>query len=460
MSTLLQRLRKVFLYKRTPLASKKRGLLSPAVPQADAPTPGVASAAWVAVAARRPLMAADGSIFGFEFCIDAATLRRLRSRNDSRGRAAHVLALLTSARLMSQTGRVGFARLPIDWMVHITDASCAAGAWVGIEQAPLGVQALTDSEALSDSEAASDVIEQLRAVGAKVGWDITLMPDQIPDFVMLNQGSDPMSTLLEATETWPRFFRSMPKLVTDVASIEDVELALSSGINYACGALTPPAQPLSPADALPLPPEVQRVGQLLNQLVIGTDTEVIVSDIKSDVGLSYRLLRRINSASFAQLHAEASIDQAVLMLGRNELYRWLSLLLVQFAGKRKASSALREVTLWRSRLLELLAQENKEPMPGQLFTLGLASMLGPLLKITHDEVVGTLNLPAPARQALLDQAGPWHIYLHMALLVQTHSLAEHRELIEPFGGEERVMALADQAWAWAWDAEHANRDPT
>ena len=455
MKSLFQRLRQVFLSQRTPPAQKKLARSPLIAPDAMAPpTETGATAALVAVAARRPLMAADGSIFGFEFCIDGSTLRRLRTRNDPRGRVAHVLALLTSARLMSQTGRVGFARLPIDWMVHISDASCAAGAWVGIEQAP------SNAQALPPPEAASDLVRQLRAVGVKVGWDITLMPDLVPDFVMLHQGSDPMRTLLEATKTWPLALRDVPTLVTDVASIDDVELALASGISYACGALTPPAQSLSPADVLPLPPEVQRVGQLLNQLVIGTETAVIVSDIKSDVGLSYRLLRRINSASFAQLHAEASIDQAVLMLGRNELYRWLSLLLVQFAGKRKASSALQEITLWRSRLLELLAQENKEPVPGQLFTLGLASMLGPLLKISQDEVVSTLNLPAPARQALLDQAGPWHVYLHLALLVQTQSLGEHGELAEPFGGVDRVMALADEAWAWAWDAEHANRDAT
>lgn len=453
MSSLLQRLRQVFVSPRIPPARKKTAPSPSTLPDKEAsPAETLATAALVAVAARRPLMAADGAIFGFEFCIDGAILRRLRSRNDPRGRAAHVSALLTSARLMSQTGRVGFARLPIDWMVYVTDVSCAAGAWVGIEQAPPSAQA-------SDlMETAANLVQQLRTVGVKVGWDITLMPDQTPDFVMLHQGPDPMITLLDATKTWPQTLRDLPTLVTDVASIKDVELALSSGIRYACGALMPPAQPLSPADTLPLPPEVQRVGQLLNQLVIGTDTAVIVSDIKSDVGLSYRLLRRINSASFAQLHAEASVDQAVLMLGRNELYRWLSLLLVQFAGKRKASSALQEITLWRSRLLELLAQENKEPVPGQLFTLGLASMLGPLLKISQDDVVSTLNLPVPARQALLDQAGPWHIYLHMALLVQTQSLGEHSELAEPFGGVERVMALADDAWAWAWEAEHANRD--
>jgi EAL and modified HD-GYP domain-containing signal transduction protein len=455
MSSLLQRLRQVFLSPRTPSVSKNAVSSPPVAQKANVAAPGGvpdAAAALVAVAARRPLIAADGSISGFEFCIDAATLRRLRSRNDPRGRVAHVLALLTSARLMSQSGRVGFARLPIDWVGYITDVNCATGAWVGIEQAPPAEQAF------AQLEVAVDQVQQLRAAGAKVGWDITLMPDQAPDFLMLHQRSDPMSTLLEATKTWPQALRDLPTLVTDVASVEDVELALSSGISYACGALAPPAQLPSPAEALPLPPEVHRVGHLLNQLVIGTDTAVIVSDIKSDVGLSYRLLRRINSASFAQLHAEASIDQAVLMLGRNELYRWLSLLLVQFAGKRKASSALQEITLWRSRLLELLAKESNEPIPGQLFTLGLASMLGPLLKISQNEVVSTLNLPAPARQALLEQDGPWHVYLHMALLVQTQSLDEHSELAEPFGGVERVMALSDEAWTWAWDAEHANRD--
>lgn len=420
---------------------------------ASAPKPASgAAAALVAVGARRPLLGADGAIAGFEFCIDADILRRLRRRADPRGRAAYVMAVLTSARLMAQSGRIGFARVPVDWLAHATDVSCAAGAWVGVEQAPPAHQDSTQREATAA------LVQQLRAAGATVGWDVALALGQTPDFLMLHQGADPMATLLEAQKTWPQKFKNLPTLVTDVAQIDDVELALSSGIRYACSALNPQPLAISPTEALPIPPEVQRVGQLLNQLVIGTETSVIVSDIKSDVGLSYRLLRRINSASFAQLHAEASIDQAVLMLGRNELYRWLSLLLVQFAGKRKASSALQEITLWRSRLLELLALENKEPVPGQMFTLGLASMLGPLLKISQDDVVATLNLPTPARQALLEQTGPWNFYLQMALQVEAGSLGQNGVLADHFGGAARVMTLADDAWDWAWAAEHANRD--
>lgn len=452
MTSILQRLSQKFFGqgprpdKLAPKAQPK-----PASERRAASSEGGAVAALVAVGARRPLVASDGAIAGFEFCIDDEILRRLRRRSDHRGRAAYVSAVLTSARLMAQTGRIGFARVPIDWLVNVTDVSCAAGAWLGIEPvAP-------EHQAAEHLQTITQLVPQLRAMGAKVGWNVAFGLDLTPDFLLLHQGADSMQVLLETVKTWPPAFKTLPMLVTDIAKVDDLELALSSGISYACGALAPTAVGTHATDVRPIPPEIHRVGHLLNQLVIGTDTAVIVSDIKSDVGLSYRLLRRMNSASFAQLSAEASVDQAVLMLGRNELYRLLSLLLVQFAGKRKVSSALQEVALWRSRLMELLALENKEPVPSQIFTLGLASMLGPLLKISLPDVISTLNLPAPARQALLEHTGPWNAYLQMALQIEAQSLQDNDALAVHFGGVARVMELADEAWAWAWAAEHQNQ---
>lgn len=82
------------------------------------------------------------------------------------------------------------------------------------------------------------------------------------------------------------------------------------------------------------------MSQLLQKLSGDADNAVIISDLKGDIGLSVRLLQRINSATFAHLGGVASIDQAVMVLGRNELHRWLSMMLMQFASKRKVSSAL------------------------------------------------------------------------------------------------------------------------
>lgn len=411
-----------------------------------------AAAALVAVGARRPLIAASGEIVGFEFRVSGGMQQRLKRRTDYRGQAAHVSAVLTSARLMAQTERIGLARVPAEWLVHATEFEDAAGAWVGVEL-PGGANsppALLQATVLA--------VQQLRQAGAKVGWEIHAGLDLAPDFVLLSQADLPMAAVLEAVRALPLAARAVPALVTDVATVEDLELALHRGLNYACGALAPSGVAPDAKDLLPVPPEVARVGQLLKQLVTGADTAQIVRELKSDVGLSYRLLRRINSAMFAHLEASASIDQAVMLLGRNELYRWLSMLLVQFAGRRKVSSALQEITLWRSRLLELLALQAKEEQPGQFFTLGLASMLGAILKISLLDVVDTLSLPDAARQALLEQAGPWYPCLQMVFQVEAHGVAEAPELADRFGGAERVLALSDEAWAWAWRAGHGHHD--
>jgi EAL and modified HD-GYP domain-containing signal transduction protein len=407
----------------------------------------------LAMGPRRPLIATDGSIGGFEFRIHRDILNRLGQRADQRGRSAYVAAVLTSARLTTQTGRVGFARLALDWLVHAAGVEVCRGIWVGVEQP---ANSCDDAQLLE----ASQQVLALRAKGVKVGWENALLPELAPDFVLLHQGAQPMGALLERKAALPAAIQALPTLVTDVICLEDLEKALGQGIHFACGALAPTNAVSDAREFLPVPPEVHRVGLLLNQLVTGVETAAIVSGIKSDVGLSFRLLKRLNSANFAQLKAGASIDQAVVMLGRNELYRWLSLLLVQFAGRRKATSALQEITLWRSRMLELLALENHEASPGQFFTLGLASMLSPILKISLEDVATTLNLPVPARQALLEQAGPWYDYLLTILQVESHQLEDSSALLDRFGGAARVTQLADEAWSWAHAAEHTNHEDT
>lgn len=399
------------------------------------------------VGARRPLVSSVGAVVGFEFRIHEDIQQRVTRRADKYGRAAHVSALLTSARLTARAGRVGFARFPMDWLIHASDLDDLAGIMLGLEPAALDPDSLV---------ATAQIVRQLRTAGATVGWDATTDLGLAPDFLILRQGGDPMAAVLEGLKTWPTRLRVLPILVTDIAQVEDLELALLNGVNWACGALAPTVGLHSGANKQPVPPQVRRIAHVLNQLAKGVDTAVIVREIKGDVGLSYRLLRRINSASFAQLNAGASIDQAVLMLGRNELYRWMSLLLVQFAGSRKVSSALQEVALWRSRFLELMALECNEEAPGQLFTMGLASMLGEILKISMEDVVNTLNLPPQASQALLQHSGPWQVYLEIIKQIEAHEFPGAGT--DRFGGVARVLALSDEAWIWSWAAGQADRE--
>jgi EAL and modified HD-GYP domain-containing signal transduction protein len=405
------------------------------------------------VGAKRPLISTQGDIAGFEFRVSDDVYRRLQKRDDPVAQSAHVAAALASARLTMQTGRMGLARLPITWAnawVHRnTSADSMGGAMVALQTA----DALHLSAELR--VAYSKTANRLRELGAEVGWERTLDLDGEPDFVLARQGSTPMAELLGSIQRWSAEIQALPVVACDIASVEDLEAALQQGVQWACGALAPNGQVLEPAEALPVSPESRRIGQLLNLLVTGAETGSIVREIKGDVSLSYRLLKRLNSASFGQQNPVVSIDQAVMLLGRNELYRWLSLLLMQFAVSRKASSALQEVALWRSRLMELLAKERAEAHPEQLFTLGLASMLGVILKMSQTDVVDTLKLPEAARQALLEASGPWHVYLQMAMQIEAQEVDGENAVADQFGGAQRVLELGDEAWAWG--AENTDR---
>lgn len=402
-----------------------------------------ASAELVAISARRPLISSAGAVVGFEFRIGEGAARNLKRQTDAHARGHRVAALFASAHLIVQSGRIGFVRMPAQWLMHALDAEVGAGILIGLESTSAYVTAHYTTIAVEDAVLA------LRAKGVQVGWEVEFGAKVLPDFVMLRQGANAMSTLLDSMSAWPPELRGLPVLVTDIWNVEELEMALYNGVAYACGALDRKESTSEPSAKQPVPPEVRRVGLLLSQLVSGVDTDVIVGHIKGDVGLSYRLLSRVNSASYAQLGSCASVEQAVLMLGRYELYRWLSMLLVQFAGSRRASSALQEMALWRSRMLELLAIENHEAVSDQFFTLGLASMLGLILKISQAEVVSALNLPPWASQALLEQGGPWFPYLQIVTRVEAHTLDQSADLAAQFGGTARLLALSDQAWRWA-----------
>lgn len=455
MKSFLQRVMPSVFGAKSPQASAPAAAV-PARPPATQPTdtasPDVRQIVKT-VGAKRPLISAKGDIAGFEFRISDEVYNRLQKRNEPIAQSAHVAAALASARLTMQTGRMGLARLPIAWlgvwMQHNAAAEPLNGAMVALQTA----DALHLNAELK--LAYSHTANRLRELGAVVGWERSLDLEGEPDFVVVRQGDTAMAELLGSMKRWPVDIQALPSLACDIASVEDLEAALQHGVHWACGALAPNGQTLEPAEALPVSPEAGRIGYLLNLLVTGAETAAIVREIKGDVSLSYRLLKRLNSASFAQQNPVISIDQAVMLLGRNELYRWLSLLLMQFAVTRKASSALQEVALWRSRLMELLAKERDEPQPEQLFTLGLASMLGLILKMSPSDVVTTLKLPDTASQAMIDSSGPWHVYLQMAMQIEAQEADSEVSVADQFGGVPRVLELADEAWAWG--ADNADR---
>lgn len=124
--------------------------------------------------------------------------------------------------------------------------------------------------------------------------------------------------------------------------------------------------------------------------------------IETDLSLSYRLLRYINSASFGRRDAIDSIRQAIMVLGQRNLSKWLQAVLMSDLNPTPKGKELVFLSVRRAKFLELLGRMLLKPpaRPDALFVLGLFSLLDALLGQPMDEIIKDLPLTAELAEAL------------------------------------------------------------
>ena len=154
----------------------------------------------------------------------------------------------------------------------------------------------------------------------------------------------------------------------------------------------------------------------------------------------------LNTAGATPGRVLDSIEQAVMVLGRDALYGWVAQMLVRLSPPRPAAEALQSLALARARMLEMLARRAGAASPGTLYLLGLASMLPTLLQCSVEDAVQSLRLAPTAMDALSRRAGPWEPYLSLVQALETQDMAVAQALGEQFGGLDDVLALWAQAW--------------
>lgn len=124
--------------------------------------------------------------------------------------------------------------------------------------------------------------------------------------------------------------------------------------------------------------------------------------VRHNAGLSYRLLRHINSAAFYLPRRIDSLRQAVVRVGVRQLRQIASLLLLD-EGDSPPVELLR-LTLLRARLCEQLAGARKLDQDAA-FTVGLFSTADLLFDQPLTKIMANLPLSAPVTRAVLHREG-------------------------------------------------------
>lgn len=193
---------------------------------------------------------------------------------------------------------------------------------------------------------------------------------------------------------------------------------------------------------------------LLNimRLVQGdAETAEIADAMKQDPLLSFRILRYLNSPALGLSHRIDSLGQALVILGRQRLTRWLSVLLFSVRDPHFGDWLLVENALTRGRLMEVLGEQS---MPGvahdPLFLTGIFSCLGELLHRPLAETLNDMPLADDIKKALLERGGPYAPLLAVAEASEDFDLPRMRETALAAGvAPETVNRALLAATAWA-----------
>jgi c-di-GMP-related signal transduction protein len=199
---------------------------------------------------------------------------------------------------------------------------------------------------------------------------------------------------------------------------------------------------LNPAQAMIL--------QLMDMVRKNSDVRQLEGILKRDAGLSYKLLRYINSAGFGLGAEIQSLRHAVTMLGYSPLYRWLSLLLAT-ASNAGYSPVLMHTAVVRGRFAELLGKGFVPKSDVEnLFVTGMFSLLDHLLGIPMEEVLENIQLSEPVTQALLSREGMYGPFLALAEACELKNNEHIGELADSlFVSPEQVNEAHLAALAWA-----------
>lgn len=150
--------------------------------------------------------------------------------------------------------------------------------------------------------------------------------------------------------------------------------------------------------------------RLLGLVMADAGVAEIETLLKQSPDLSLNLLRLVNSVSVRARREITSMHEAITVLGRAQLQRWLQLLMFAVSASPEATfpSPLLVLAATRGKLMEALSALQSEGSVGrdEAFLTGILSLVEVLLATPLAEILDDLPVPATVRAALLDRAGP------------------------------------------------------
>jgi c-di-GMP-related signal transduction protein len=258
-----------------------------------------------------------------------------------------------------------------------------------------------------------------------------------------------LSTKEQIEDYAARFSSNGKKLLAEkVETSEDFDKALQMGFTYFQGYFFSKPQIIREADV-----------PTLKMNLLGIIAEIRKEDyqvgklqklIERDVGISYKLLRYLNSPFFRRQQEISSIRQAIVMLGEKGINQFLSVIILCELSQDKPDELLKSSVI-RARMCESLGRlKGRGPDPSELFTLGLFSHIDAILDNSMENIMKKLPLSEIIKKTLTGLKTDISDYLDLTVSYE-QAAWDRVALLSPalVIAQEKLPQIYREALGWA-----------
>jgi c-di-GMP-related signal transduction protein len=350
---------------------------------------------------RQPIYDRDGTVIGYELLFRAGTEASKAARTDEHATARVLVAAFTEFGLEELTGgRVCFLNMTRAFLT-------------GLMPLPFDY-----SQAVLEVPSGVEVDEGLVAgltVLSERGFTIALdhFVNGGPRAALLPLVSYVKIDMLDADEADVRAcveicrrHKHLQLVAVRLESAEALRLAFELGFDLFQGHIL--GRPHVDTKVAVTPGRLARLRVLSALSADDIDLDEVVALVSQDAGLSMRLLRATNAATFGLTRTVSSVREAIVAMGLNRVRQWVTLMLVSDLTTADHERLAR--ILVRARLCQLLTDSADFPeAAGQsdaAYLGGLLSALADHFGVPVDTVVAGLPLSPELVEALDAASGP------------------------------------------------------
>jgi EAL and modified HD-GYP domain-containing signal transduction protein len=424
-------------------------------PQRVAPAKPAPEAARAVKPEKAPSVMRREAMLGRDQRVAAYTFMLRRALDDQNDATLPEMRRLFDETLLGNLQRMEISRLLGQRMafVPLAPASLTLPPVDGWPAA--GTVWLLDLDAGSVDEALLARVSELKARGFAFAVEVgaALRPQNqavlpLADYVLIDVSNEDMAAITAEIAAISRNASNRRLVALSVQTLEAFHMCHKLQFALFMGPFITRRENLgSPA----VGPSRAKVLDLMNRVRTGAEQPELAAQFRHDPALSVRLLRYVNSPGMGLLNKVGGIEQALMVLGQDKLYRWLTMLLFTGGQAQELDHAVLENALVRGRVAEQLAGRALfAKARDEIFVAGLFSLLDLVMHMPMEQVLKQINLPAEITEAILSNKGPYAPYLALAVACEEDDQSSIETLARQIGREVAdINGIHMDALLWA-----------